>query len=236
MKRNLIAAILVLLSAAALAQTPALAPEDVILKLEERNAQRQLALQSYVSQRRYQAANSRLRRKGYAVVELQYQAPDTKTWHILEKGGSGSIHSRVFEPLLKAEVESATPSGRAATDVNRQNFTFRFVNFDEAARAYVFDAEPRTKNKYLFRGRIWIDGADFAIQRVEGEPAQRPSWWVKKTHFVREYAKFGDFWLPVRHRTQVELRLLGSSTMDIDYTDYRWAPMEPKPTAPPGSK
>ncbi len=225
MRHWLPATLLVLLSSAALAQVP-LPPEEVIARLEERNAQRQQALQSYVSQRRYDAANPRLHRAGYAVVELQFQSPDTKTWRVLEKGGSGSIQSRVFVPLLNAEVESATPSGRAATEVSRQNFSFTFVNFDDAARAYVFDAEPRTNNKYLFRGRIWIDADDFAICRVEGEPAQRPSFWVKKTHFVREYAKFGVFWFPVRHRTQVELRLLGSSTMDIDYLHYRWAAVE----------
>ena len=203
---------------------PQLKPEEVIIKLEERNAQRQDALRSYVSQRRYSAANPRLRREGYAVVEMRYQSPDTKAYRVVESGGSRSIRTRVFEPLLKAELESSTPAGRAATDISRSNFRFTFVRYDEAAHAYVFDAEPLTSNKYLFRGRIWIDAGDFAIQRIEGEPAQRPSFWVKKTHFVREYRKFDDFWFPVRHRTHVELRLLGPSTMDIDYFDYQWAP------------
>ncbi len=207
-----------------------LTPEEILSRLEERNAQRQEALRSYTSQRRYAAANPRLHREGYAVIEMQY-ASGTKTYRVVEKSGSRSIHTRVFEPLLKAEVESSTPEGRAATDISRKNFRFTFVGYDDAANAYLFDAEPLTKNKYLFRGRIWIDAADFAIQRVEGEPAQRPSFWVKSTHFVREYGKFDDFWFPVRHRTRVELRLLGPSTMDIDYFEYKWAPAKKPETA-----
>jgi len=30
------------------------------------------------------------------------------------------------------------------------------------------------KNKFMFRGRIWVDGQDFAVVRMEGEPSQKP--------------------------------------------------------------
>ncbi len=201
-----------------------LVPEAVIAKFEERNAAQQQALRSYVSQRRYSAANPRLHKSGYMVVELRYEAPETKSYRVLEKGGSGSVHKRVFEPLLDTEVAQAPQVLREAAEMSRRNYEFKFANFDEPLRAYVFELKPRTQNKYLFRGKIWIDAADFAVRRIEGEPAQRPSFWVRKTHFVREYGKFGDFWLPISHRTQVDLLLLGASTMDIDYFDYSWLP------------
>ncbi len=235
---HLIVGMALLLGAAAALcaqQTPArLDPEAVITKFEERNAAQQEALRSYVSQRRYAAANSRLHKDGYMVVELRYDAPETKTYRVLEKGGSRSIHTRVFDPLLQTEVAQAPQAQRTATEISRHNYDFKFAYFDEAAGSYVFEATPRTENKYLFRGRMWIDAADFGLRRIEGEPAQRPSFWVRNTHFVREYAKFGEFWFPVRHRTQVELRLLGASTMDIDYFEYFWLPgvtLSPNPPA-----
>ena len=30
--------------------------------------------------------------------------------------------------------------------------------------------EPRTDGKFLYRGRIWVDGHDFAVVRLEAEP------------------------------------------------------------------
>ena len=56
---------------------------------------------------------------------------------------------------------------------------------------YVLDAQPRSKNKFLFRGHIWVNAKDFAITRVEGEPAVNPSWWTVKTDFKRRYQKIG---------------------------------------------
>ncbi len=219
------ATLLALVSGFALAQEPRrLTPEEVIARMEQRNADRQERIRSWVSQRRYSAANPRLHKSGYMAVEMRYDAPATKTYRVIEKGGSGSVHSRVFDPLLKTEVEQAGPEAREATDITRRNYEFTFLRFDERASAYVFEAEPRTNNKYLFRGEMWVDAADLAVERIEGEPAQRPSFWIRKTHFVREYAKYGDFWFPVRHRTEVEVRLLGPSTMEIDYAGYTWQP------------
>ena len=39
---------------------------------------------------------------------------------------------------------------------------------------YVIAIEPKTPNKYLMRGRIWIDGDEYAITHIEGEPAAIP--------------------------------------------------------------
>ncbi len=215
----------ILVAVAGFAQEPPrLSPDEVIAKLEERNAERQDRLRSYVSDRHYAAENTRLHKKGDMLVELRYQAPATKSYRVLEKSGSGSVHSRVFMPLLNTEIEQADPQARESTDISRRNYEFKYLRFDEQANAYVFEAEPRTKNKYLFRGTMWVDAHDFAVQRVEGEPAQRPSFWTRKTHFVREYAKYGDFWFPSRHRTEVDLFLFGHSTMDIDYARYSWEP------------
>jgi hypothetical protein len=109
-------------------------------------------------------------------------------------------------------------------DICRRNYQFKFLGLDETVRAYVFEVEPRTGNKYLFRGKIWVNAGKYAIQRTEGEPARSPSFWVLRTHFVHEYADFGGFWFPVRHRTDVDLRLFGKSTLEIDYYDYQWQP------------
>ncbi len=210
-----------------------LAPDEVIARMETRNDERQERLRSYISERRYAAENPRLHKKGEMLVELRYDSPASKSYRVLEKSGSGSVHSRVFKPLLETEVQQADPQAREATDISRRNYEFRYSHFDEQADAYVFEAVPRTQNKYLFRGLMWVNAKDFAVQKIDAEPAQRPSFWTRKTHFVRDYANYGDFWFPVRHRTEVELRLFGRSTMEIEYSHYSWQPAPPETTSVP---
>ena len=45
--------------------------------------------------------------------------------------------------------------------------------------------EPKTKNKFLYRGTIWIDGKDFAVVRIKAEPAKNPSFWTKHSQIER---------------------------------------------------
>jgi MoaA/NifB/PqqE/SkfB family radical SAM enzyme len=199
-------------------------PQEIVTRMEQCNARRAEVLRSYTSQRRYYAANALLHREGYSVVEVKFQAPEGKEFRVIERGGSSSIQKRVFVPIIQTEDANSRSPAREATEISNRNYTFTFQGYDAVADAYIFQAEPRTKKKYLFRGKIWINAGEFAIQRIEGEPAQKHSFWIRRTKFVHEYGKFGGFWFPVSNRTVVELRLFGRSTMNIDYFAYAWEP------------
>ena len=198
--------------------------EGIVARMEVSNERRREALQSYRDVRRYVASNLRFRCQGYLVVEELFAAPQDKRFRVLSRGGSRAIERMVFAPLLESELANARPTACGVVDICRRNYTFTFSEYDNAAKAYVFNIEPRTPNRYLLRGKVWINSDDFGIQRVEGEPAHRVSFWIHRTKFVHEYDKFGEFWFPVRTRSEVELRLFGRATMGIDYLDYDWQP------------
>jgi hypothetical protein len=84
----------------------------------------------------------------------------------------------------------------------------------------VMTIEPKTQNKYLARGRIWVDAEEYAIVRVEGQPAKNPSFWFKSVHFIHEYDKNGQFWFPASDRSVTDVRILGATEMSIEYFDY----------------
>lgn len=200
----------------------ALDSEEVVLRMEQSNASQQQALVRYESVRTYLAENSRLHRQAQVTAEFRFDAPASRDFRITERSGSRAIQRFVLEPLLATERKTGKPAARRNVDITRHNYSFTFAGFDENARAYVFEVHPRTANKYLFRGRIWIDGETYRIRRIEGEPARAPSFWVRRVRFVHEYDRFGDFWFPVRHQSVAELRLFGRSTLSIGYTGYRW--------------
>jgi hypothetical protein len=79
---------------------------------------------------------------------------------------------------------------------------------------------PKTPNKYLLKGRIWIDPEEYTIIRIEGSPAKSPSFWVKNVHFIHEYAKRGEFWFPASDRSVTDARMFGRTEVTIEYFDY----------------
>jgi hypothetical protein len=84
----------------------------------------------------------------------------------------------------------------------------------------VIDASPKRQDEYLFRGRIWVDAEDYALARVEGEPARNPSFWIRSVHFTQEYQKNGEYWFPSLTTSVNEARIFGKTEVDIHYLDY----------------
>jgi hypothetical protein len=38
----------------------------------------------------------------------------------------------------------------------------------------VLRVSPKSRSKYVYRGKGWVDGTDVAVTRFEGEPTQNP--------------------------------------------------------------
>jgi hypothetical protein len=72
----------------------------------------------------------------------------------------------------------------------------------------------------LFEGRVWIDAQDYAVARIEGEPAKSPSFWIRGVHFVHTYQKSGPIWFPLATESTTEVRIFGATTLTIEYFDY----------------
>jgi len=198
------------------------APEQILTRMERRYEQQLQAVASYQARRRYSVEHSLLKKPSYLVVDEKYRAPEEKRFQTIERGGSSEVQGRVFARLLAVEQETARESVRRQVDLSRRNYEFTFQKYDSIAGAYVFAVEPRGSNPYLLRGKIWINEQDFAVQRIEGEPVRRPSAFVRQSRFVHEFARFGEFWFPVRHHSETDLRLFGRAVLEISYFDYHW--------------
>jgi outer membrane lipoprotein-sorting protein len=198
--------------------------DEVMQRVVEMNRARSKTLESYSSIRSYHLECHCLsHKKADMVVRAEYQAPDKKVFTIVSEGGSGTVRERVFKKLLEAEQESMRQENQQRSAITPENYVFQLSDYQksDAAEFYVLEAQPRTKNKFLFRGRIWVDAKDFAITRVEGEPAVNPSWWTLKTDFTRSYHKTGDFWLPESNESETKVRLFGTAVLTISYGEYQ---------------
>ena len=201
-----------------------LTADEVMERVVEMNEVRAKALGSYSSVRSYHLECHCLsHKKADMVVRTDYQAPNKKEFTIVSESGSGTVRDRVFKKLLEAEQESMRAENQPRSAITPENYTFQLSEYEktDTDEFYVLAVLPRSKNKFLFRGRIWVNAKDLAITRVEGQPAVNPSWWTVRTDFKRSYQKIGDFWLPESNESETKVRVLGTAVLSIEYHDYR---------------
>ncbi len=207
------------------AQNASLPAEEIAKKLQQRNAQRAAALEEFNGTRVY-----RMQYRGFPsdrdaemVVNVTYHAPSTKNLQWCPQSGSKFIIDHVFKKLLEGEQEAANEENRRNTALSTENYDFTSAGYEATPEGaqYVLNLLPKTKNKFLYRGKIWVDAKDFAVVRIEGEPAKNPSFWIKKTEVKHRYVKVNDFWLPAENRTESVIRLGGMAILSIEYKDYK---------------
>jgi len=209
-------------------------PVDAVVRnLQQRNAQRAAALEEFAGTRVYrmQYRGVPSDRDAEMVVTMTYHAPNAKQFSIVSQKGSKFIVDHIFMKLLEGEQEAASDENRRRTALSTENYDFTLAGYESSPEGgrYILDLLPKTKNKFLYRGKIWVDAKDFAVVRIEGEPGKNPSFWIKKTEIAHRYVKVNDFWLPAENHTESLIRLGGRATLSIEYKDYKITKAAPLP-------
>lgn len=202
-----------------------LTTEQVVRNLVQMNRRRAEALYSYEGNRIYRVEYRGFpgNRDAEMAVRVRYSAPASKEFIVQSATGSNLIVERVFKKLLEAETEALAEENQRRSALTEENYRFTLIGYEgcPSGPAYVLQVDPLTKDKFLYRGRIWVDAEDFAVIRVQAQPARNPSFWTKSAEIEQAYAKLGDFWLPASNRSVTTIRLGGHAVLTILYKDYK---------------
>lgn len=202
---------------------------QIVDQMQRHNAQRAGELKHYTSLRHYE-----VQYKGFAAtidakmeVEADYDLVLGKSFRIVSASGSGLMVNRVLKRLLQTEKEAS--KDQEATALTPANYRFNLEGMESVSGrpSYVLAVEPLTRNKLLYRGKVWVDAADFAVARIEAQPARNPSFWIAGTSIHHQYAKTDGFWLPERNRSESKIRLGGTAVLTIDYGAYQLEAVTP---------
>ena len=206
------------------ATSPLPSADDVIANMVKFDAVRQSEMTGYMAVRHYIAVNNK--RKAEMRVRIVCESDGTKRFTVLSEEGSGSIRKHVFHKLLKEEEEASRRGSREDTRLIPANYGFRLLGKEslDSGPAYVLEVSPKTSNKYLINGKIWVNARDYSIVRIEGQPARNPSFWVHDVHIVHTYFKVGQFWVASSTHTTSEVRLFGTAELTIENSDYAMNP------------
>jgi hypothetical protein len=193
--------------------------------MAQQNQLRAAHLTHYTALRHY-----RVEYQGYAHlaasmdVEATWDAHAGKSFRILSESGSHTLCEKVLRRAVDSEREASEE--RNATALTPANYTFTLLGEEpvEGRPAYILQVEPHVPSKFLYRGKIWVDAADFAVVKIEASPAKNPSFWISRTLIQQSFVHTGDLWLPARNRSETRVRVGGQAILTIDYGSYQLLP------------
>ena len=196
--------------------------DEVIERMVQRDRERRSAIQGYTGVRRYVLENTKYRKQASMLVKMTQRKDGSKEFEIVTSGGWSAARKHVFPKLLEAEADASRPGNPEDSRVTPENYSFSMLRTEEVEgrKAYVIGVTPKKEKKYLMRGIIWVDAEDFAIVRMEGQPAKNPSFWIKNVQFAHKYEKRGSFWLAASDSSVTDVRIFGPTELRIEYFDY----------------
>ena len=154
--------------------------------------------------------------------QMEYRAPDQKTFVTTSESGSGLVRRLALKPLIASEIETTAGKQHHDSSISPANYTFELLGQQQVGpyHCILVRAIPKRPDKYLFEGKVWIDAQDFAVVRIAGHPAKKLSFWIERADFVREYQKIDGFWLSKKDETLVQVRMYGKKVLTIDHQNY----------------
>lgn len=212
------------------AQTPSAKQEvmpsvdQIVDHMREHETYQSKELQHYEAVRHYQVEYKGLVSiSGKMDVAITYDAASGKSFRILSQSGSKLLCDKVLKRAVESEKEASRE--KQATALSPKNYRFRLTGMEriDGRPAYVLQVDPLRAGKFLYRGTIWVDAAQYAVDKIEVQPARNPSLWISSTEIENTNAETEGIWLPQSNRSESKIRIGGTAVLTIDYGIYRIA-------------
>jgi hypothetical protein len=192
---------------------------EIVERMMAHNERQNQALIEFRAQRKFFASNIRFKMDSTMVVQTVFRQPDSMESSIVSQNGSELIKARVFDEILKSEGETSKKEDKQQVDITPRNYNFSLVAQEtcDGRSCYRLRIFPKHKDKYSLQGDAWIDAEDYAIVRLHGAPAKKPSFWTLKTEIDKHYRKIDGMWLADQLKSTSDIFIAGHSTLSIEY-------------------
>ena len=206
-----------------------LSASQIVDQMQSRDLERTQELKFYKALRHYEVAYRGFSNKVEARMDVavDYDLSSGKNLVIVSQSGSRFLIEKVLKRAVDSEREAFQQ--KKTTALTTANYRFRLLGRETLGgrSAYVLDVEPLVPSKFLYRGKIWVDAADYAMVKMETEPAKSPSFWISRTQIHYTGAKTGGFWMPQQVVSETSVRIGGVAVLTINYGNYQFSTNPP---------
>jgi len=213
-----------------MADSVALTSGEIMAKVESETTRRHLLLKEYSGRRQYKLENPRFGQRAAASVMMNYRQAEGERYTVLTRSGSGSLNG-VIDKVLESESDASLPPDSTLHEISSANYRVRLLGTEVAAgrSCYVMELSPRIRNRFLIRGKAWVDAESYGLVRLEGQFAASTSILIGAPSISEEFIKVQGFWLPGHLRSTTSSLLLGPTELEILFLNYQ---LDPNPQVP----
>jgi hypothetical protein len=174
------------------------------------------AVHQAVTVRHLEARNEHFDADAWMDVRTEADA-DGFRYTVLDEGGSGLVRSKALRGALEQEKRAWASGDGDRAWFTADNYEFEDGGLDEDGLARI-GITPRRKDLLLVTGSIFLKPEDGQLVRIEGTPAKSPSFWTRRIHITRHYARIAGIQVPVVVESNAQIRIAGRSTFKMVYT------------------
>lgn len=173
-------------------------------------------LVSYRAVRQLEAAarNGQMRATLTAITSLDPQTGFQ--FEVVNESGSSVIRNKVLRAALEAEQRTRNSKDAERGALTRVNYDFGPSAVTEQGLVRI-DIRPRRTDTLLIDGSILLTEEQSDLVRIEGRLVKRPSFWTRRVHVVRQYARMGGVRVPVSMESTADVLIVGRSTFSMRY-------------------
>jgi hypothetical protein len=136
-------------------------------------------------------------------------------YEVLDEGGSDFLRSRVLHPVLEAERLARRRDKGAHGAITRANYIFTISGVTEHGLRVAI--KPLRKDELLMDGSIYLSVEDADLLGMEGVLVKRPSFWTRRVHIVRRYARIEGARVPITTESTADVLFAGQSKFSMSY-------------------
>jgi hypothetical protein len=223
-KRELAAMKLVLALAISQALTGSVATsgDDILAKVENENNRRHALLKEYSGSRKYTLHNLRFGKQAVVGVLMNYHEVRGERYTVLTRSGSEKLNG-IIDRVIASETDASLLPEHARYGVTSANYRVRLIGteFSGGRTCWVLELAPKSRNKFLIVGKVWVDTDSYGVVRLEGQFAANLSLMVGAPRIREEFIEVGGFWLPGHVRSVSSTFLLGPTELEIHFSNYQ---------------
>ena len=172
------------------------------------------------SWRRYMLHSSRWKTDGTMDVLVRVDGAGVEQAPEVIGINAEGLQKEILRHIVEGEVEAS--NRKHFVPITLQDYTMvpEGIKLLRGRPCRDFVITPKRPSRYTIEGRACVDLADAAVAHFEGQTSRSVSFWVGKPRIEQDFRKVGDYWLCSRNRSAAMVKILGETTLTIEYRDY----------------
>jgi len=211
------------LASALAAESPLPTSSEILARVEVENTRRHIALKAFSGSRQYTLQNIRFGKQATVAVQINYRQVEGQRYTVVARSGSDRLNG-IIDRVLSSEAGVSLPAENARHDITSANYRVRLLRVEVAAgrNCYVLELAPRIRSRFLIVGKAWIDSGSYSVVRIDGQFAASLSVLVGAPQFTEEFVEVHGFWMPEHVHSVSSGLLLGSTELDVLFSNYQF--------------